>query len=97
MIILAYGAGDHSNRLFQNIHFEAFCKEYNIDYINPSFFNMYKYYVSPCRLNKGLKGMLLKQNYLNKIMKKFNIIKNIISFDNENNMELISPPHPTKP
>jgi len=34
MLILLHSAGNHSNRLFQNLHFEAFCKEFNVKYIN---------------------------------------------------------------
>lgn len=34
MIVLAEGAGNHSNRLFQSIHFEAFCLEHKIKYRN---------------------------------------------------------------
>jgi hypothetical protein len=96
MIICIYGYGNHSNRLLQNIHFEAFCKEYGIDYINPSFTNMYKYYISPCKLRKGLKGIFFTFNLFVKILKKLKIIKNIISFDCEenNNMNLLPLPPP---
>lgn len=44
MIICACPAGNHSNRLFQNIHFEAFAMEYGIKYVNPSFNDMYHLY-----------------------------------------------------
>jgi len=67
MKILAYPAGNHSNRLFQNLHFEAYCKEYKIEYINPSFFNMHKYYISPCKLNCGLKGIVFMNRYSRKL------------------------------
>lgn len=87
MIIIAFPSGNHSNRLFQNLHFEAFCKEYNIDYINPTFLDMYKYYMSPCKLNKGLKGRFVtKNNLFLRVLRKtkiFNNRNNIISFDND--------------
>jgi hypothetical protein len=47
MVILQKSCGDHSNRLIQNIHFEAFCYEYGIPYYNPTFLNMREYYISP--------------------------------------------------
>lgn len=53
MVIVFSGAGNHSNRLFQNIHFEAFCKEHGIAYKNPSLRDMEKYY--------GLSGSMLSQ------------------------------------
>ena len=86
MIILANRFGNHSNRLFQNIHFEAFCKEYGIEYINPSFSDMHKYYKYSCKLTKGLKGVVYLNNIFFKIvkniLKKVNIIGgNIVSFD----------------
>jgi hypothetical protein len=37
MIILVSPSGNHSNRLFQTIHFEAFAKEFKLNYINISF------------------------------------------------------------
>jgi hypothetical protein len=95
MLVLAFGSGNHSNRLFQNIHFEAFCKERNIEYINPSFFDMHKYYMEPCKLIKGIKGLLFLNDFSIKILKKIKKIK-IISFDNElqNNEILLIPPPP---
>ena len=40
MLIVTDGVGNHSNRLFQNIHFEAFCKEHGIFFRNPSLYDM---------------------------------------------------------
>jgi hypothetical protein len=34
--------------------------EYGIEYINPSFYDMHKYYIAPCDLNKGSKGKFYK-------------------------------------
>ena len=93
MIILLKGYGNHSNRLFQNIHFEAFCKEHNINYINPSFLDMCKYYTDPCKLIKSPKDIFFLNKYFVKILRKIGLIK-IISFDNEskNNENLLYPP-----
>lgn len=44
MIFLLYGYGNHSNRLFQSIHFEAFCLENNIGFKNLAFDDMYPLY-----------------------------------------------------
>ncbi len=44
MVIVFRGDGNHSNRLFQAIHIEAFCLENNIQYANPSLNNIEKYY-----------------------------------------------------
>ncbi|GAB1414630.1 hypothetical protein MASR2M117_00360 [Paludibacter sp.] len=37
MIVLASSVGNHSNKLFQAIHFEAFAKENNLRFINLTF------------------------------------------------------------
>jgi hypothetical protein len=44
MVIVYRGGGNHSNKLFQAIHLEAFCLENNLRYFNPSFGSMAKYY-----------------------------------------------------
>lgn len=105
MIIMIFPYGNHCNRLFQNLHFEAFCKEYGIEYINPSFSDMYDYYISPCNLFKsnilkGLKYKFYKRFVLIvKIMKKLKIlkierfVKIFDTMDNENNIYALSPPH----
>ena len=40
MLIVTDGVANHSNRLFQNIHFEAFCKERGLFFRNPSMHDM---------------------------------------------------------
>ncbi|MFT7343626.1 MAG: hypothetical protein ACI9XP_000200 [Lentimonas sp.] len=88
MVILYFKYGDHSNRLFQNLHFEAFCLENNINYINPSFANMQAYYKDPCRLKDSNRFSLSIQpavlNFLKRLSNKFKVFPNIIHFDNEN-------------
>ncbi len=44
MICLLYESGNHSNRLFQTIHFEAYCKEYNHKFLNLCFEDMKELY-----------------------------------------------------
>ena len=80
---MAFPYGNYSNRLFQNLHFEAFCKEYGIEYINPSFSDIYDLYKSPCNLVKGLK-YIKKYELKIKIIKKLKIYKFIKIFDTEN-------------
>jgi len=99
MIIMAFPSGNHSNRLIQNLHFEAFCKEYDIEYINPSFSDMHDYYISPCNLFKSLK-FYKEYYYILRIMKKLKILKitrfvKIFDTENENNINtlLSSLPH----
>ena len=41
-----------SNRLVQNLHLEAFCKENGIEYVNPTFADMAYRYVQPCHIDK---------------------------------------------
>lgn len=40
MIVLFKGYNNHSNRLFQAIHLEAFCMEHALNFYNPSFWKM---------------------------------------------------------
>ena len=81
MIILIKRYGNHSNRLLQNLHFEAFCKEHNIKYMNPSFKDMYKYYCDPCKVFKGIRIFYLNKFIWKKLL-KYKFVKSI-SFDNE--------------
>lgn len=59
MIILFNGYGNNSNRLFQNLHFEAFCIENEIVYSNPSFNDLRNYYVSPGRVDGNFSARIL--------------------------------------
>ena len=52
-LIVSFPSGDHSNRLFQNLHFEAFCKEHKIKFVNPSFESMHSLYVNSCAVTGG--------------------------------------------
>lgn len=51
MVVLVRSYGNHSNRLFQNLHIESFCIDNNIPFFNATLFDMawlfafpYKYY-----------------------------------------------------
>jgi len=86
MVCCVIGSGNHSNRLFQNLHYEAFCKENNIQYINPSFFNMHRYYLEPCKLFIGIKGLLFTNRIMAKILNRCKLVK-LIKFDEETGLE----------
>jgi hypothetical protein len=60
MIIVYNGYGYYSNRLFQNLHFEAFCLENAIPYINPTFADIANYYSSPPNLGTSQTVRFLK-------------------------------------
>ena len=40
MVVLFKGYNNHSNRLLQAIHLDAFCMEHNLEFYNPSFWRM---------------------------------------------------------
>ena len=44
MVFLYKRFGDKSNRLLQNMHFEAYCKYNNIEYHNLEFYDMEDFY-----------------------------------------------------
>ena len=44
MVILFRGTGNHTNKLFQAVHLEAFCLENHVRYYNPSLGPMARYY-----------------------------------------------------
>lgn len=82
MIVLFNGYGNHSNRLFQNLHFEAFCLENGIQYANPTFADMYEYYVSPVESKKENTAKFLRTR-IGRYLIKYGLCKNVISFNNE--------------
>jgi hypothetical protein len=44
MVVIVFGAGNHSNRLFQAIHLEAFCLERGLRFWNPTFHDIARLY-----------------------------------------------------
>lgn len=59
MIILFRAYGNHSNRLFQSLHFEAYCIEHGVEYLNPTFSDIEKYYVDPVGTNGSAVSKIL--------------------------------------
>jgi hypothetical protein len=92
-LIVEAAYGNHSNRLFQNLHFECFCKEHNIEYCNPTFRDMAYLYVNPCNCNNSVSLKIIdKSNTVKRLYSVFGIIKRI-SFDGKykgkNNEEIL--------
>ena len=76
-LIVLESYGDHSNRLLQSINYEAFCRENNIFYVNPSFKNMVSYYEG-CRLCHPGYYMIQKVfsfNVIGRVLRKLKITK----------------------
>lgn len=83
MLIVYKGAGNHSNRLFQTIHLEAFCIENKVDYLNPSFIDMSKYY--------GIESSFFDSSicFSIRLLKNFKLIKTL-DFNKFDQFELYS-------
>jgi Glycosyl transferase family 11 len=71
MLIVLEGAGNHSNRLFQNLHFEALCLEHGYRYYNPTLNDICVFYNrAPFHLNKTYEKAiryLIRKNVLKTI------------------------------
>ncbi|MCL2073641.1 MAG: hypothetical protein FWH18_06960 [Marinilabiliaceae bacterium] len=77
-LILLRPNGQHSNRLIQNLHFEAFCKEYGIEYLNPTFKDS-DFYISPCSTKTNFFIQFLQINFLGKLFHRSRIVRKIFS------------------
>lgn len=71
--------GNHSNRLIQNLYFEVFCKEYNIEFRNPTFNDLSKYYVNPCNSSTNAYYKFLQVDLLGKIFRHSRFVKRVFS------------------
>ena len=83
MIVLTCPYGNHSNRLFQMIHFEAFCKETKQKFVSICFQDMAELY--------GKKDSKLKNaffTFLHKGLRKVRLIKDIDFGDEQSNETL---------
>jgi len=67
MIFVVRPYGDHSNRLFQSTHIEAFCRENNIRFSNPSLWDMQGIYSNNKLYPVCLKLLLKLLNALAKL------------------------------
>jgi len=82
MIVLYRSFGNHSNRLFQNLHFQAYCIENRIEYANPTFLDMEKYYCSPVDTKYVCKAILLRI-IVNRYLSRLGLIGNLLNFNND--------------
>jgi len=80
LIVLYRSFGNHSNRLFQNLHFEAFCIEFGIEYANPTLLDMSKYFISPVDTKYFYKALLLR-TVVNKGLSKVGLFRNLLNFN----------------
>jgi len=71
--------GNSSNRLLQNLHFEVFCKEHQIEYHNPTFSDMAQYYTEPCNSETNSFLKFLQIDLLGKIFRHSKLVKKIFS------------------
>jgi len=79
-LILLKSYGQHSNRLIQNLHFEAFCLEHRIEYLNPTFKEDFLY-LNPCSTKTSFYVKFLLTNILVGIglFKRSKTVKKIFS------------------
>lgn len=71
--------GNHSNRLLQNLHFEVFCKEHQMEFHNPTFSDMASYYAEPCNTETNLFLKFLQIDILDKLFRHSRVVKKIFS------------------
>jgi len=71
--------GNHSNRLIQNLQYEMFCKEHQIEYHNPTLSDMAAYYVEPCNTETNLFLRFLQINILGKLFRHSRVVKKLFS------------------
>jgi len=80
MLVVFRSVGRFSNRLFQNLHFEAFCLEHGIPFANPTFANMRKYYSAPVASPLCATAWLLRRPGIAPLLRLSRAI-NIVTFD----------------
>lgn len=71
--------GNHSNRLFQNLYFEVFCKEHNIEFHNPTFHDMRDYYTDPSNSETNQLFKLLQIDLLGSWFRHSRLVKRLFS------------------
>jgi hypothetical protein len=90
LIVLFRGYCDHSNRLFQNVHFEAFCLEHGIAYSNPTLHDLRAYYVVPAGSQKRFTAWVLRSKVV-AALRRLGLLPNVITFATESdNARLMS-------
>lgn len=82
MIVLYKGFEGYSNRLFQNLHFEAYCLEKGIAYANPTFADIRRYYRIPPESKHAIAAAYFRSNVGQALIRR-GFHKNVISFHRE--------------
>jgi hypothetical protein len=72
MVILVRSYGNHSNRLFQSLHIEAFCLENNVPFFNATMLDMA--HIFKFRYNYFVAVLMLLCYYLTKWTKLFRLL-----------------------
>jgi hypothetical protein len=83
VIVCFNPSGNHSNRLFQNLHLEAFCYEHCIPFLNPTFVDMAKLYQQPVQVKYSSLCKVL--NIPIRLLRRLKRFDNIINFCDEDN------------
>ena len=76
MVFLYKRFGDKSNRLLQNMHFEAYCKENNIEYHNLEFYDMEDFY----KIKYKYSFKKIPKIFLPNLNTRYSIIENLSKF-----------------
>lgn len=69
VIALVEPYGNHSNRLFQSLHYEAWCLEHGVEFLNLTFADMRPYYPACTGPRRALLGVWLKAGARTKLFK----------------------------
>ncbi len=83
MVFLYKRFGDKSNRLLQNMHFEAYCKYNDIEYHNLEFYDMENFY----RIKDKYSFNKIPKIFLPKLNIRYSIIENISKFADKLNIK----------
>lgn len=83
MVFLYKRFGDKSNRLLQNMHFEAYCKDNNIEYHNLEFYDMEDFY----KIKDKYSFKKIPKIFLPNLNTRYSIIENLSKFARKLNIK----------
>lgn len=83
MVFLYKRFGDKSNRLLQNMHFEAYCKDNNIEYHNLEFYDMEDFY----KIKDKYSFKKIPKIFLPNFNTRYSIIENLSKFARKLNIK----------
>lgn len=79
IVICFNPSGNHSNRLFQNLHLEAFCYDNGIQFLNPTFADMKMLYKNP--VQTSCSSIFRAAKYPLRVLSKLKTFDSIVSFE----------------